>query len=339
MRTVRKEKAKKQVRRPRNGTRPTLPALVPLAKAYDVVGLGENSVDLLAVADRFPRADTKQLLARYDRLVGGQAASAMVGCARLGWRARYVGVIGDDDDGRQVASTLAEEGVDAALIRRAGASTRGAVILVEKNTGRRTVLEHRDPRVAMTAGEIDTATVTSGRILLLDARDPSVSLVAARAARAAGVPVVLDIECVAAGVDELLRHVDVIVAAEAFPSAMMGRATPARALARLGEKYRPMLAVVTLGAEGSIAWVAGRVIKTRGFKVAAVDTTGAGDAFRSGLMAAWLEARGAADVATVLEYANAVAALNCLGFGAQAGLPTKPEVLAFVTRSGRAQSK
>src|SRR5579862_4145743 len=102
MRTVRKEKAKKQAGPQRNAGPGGFPALPGGAKAVDVVGLGENSVDLVAVAPRFPRPDTKQTLSGLAALVGGQAATAMVACARLGWRARYLGGVGDDEDGRRV---------------------------------------------------------------------------------------------------------------------------------------------------------------------------------------------------------------------------------------------
>lgn len=61
------------------------------ARPFDVVGLGQNSVDLLAVLNSFPRSNTKHRIEKFARLPGGQVASAMVCCARLGWSARYVG--------------------------------------------------------------------------------------------------------------------------------------------------------------------------------------------------------------------------------------------------------
>ena len=201
MRTVRKEKAKKQAAPQRNMGRGGFPALPAGAKAVDVVGLGENSVDLVAVVPRFPRPDTKQTLARLGPLVGGQAATAMVACARLGWRARYLGGVGDDEDGRRVTDALGRAGVDVRVQVRPGIATRRAVVIVEARTGRRAILEHRDPAVALRVDELDPALVTSGRVLLLDARDLEVSCAAARVARAAGVPVVLDVDRAAPGLE------------------------------------------------------------------------------------------------------------------------------------------
>jgi sulfofructose kinase len=339
MRTVRKEKAKNQERSQRIGDRACFPGLSAEAKPVDVVGLGENSVDLIAVSPRFPGPDGKQTLASVSRLVGGQAATAMVACARLGWRARYLGGVGDDEDGRRVAEALSREGVDVRVRRRQGTATRRAIILVEARTGRRAVLEERDPAVALRPDELDPALVTGGRVLLLDARDPGLSAAAARMARQAGVATVLDVDHPAPGVGELLRLVDVIVAAAPFPTALTGVKPLGKALARLADLSRSALVVATLGPEGSLALCGKREIRTRGFRVKAVDTTGAGDAFRGGLIAAWLGSGTVAEPTQVLEYANAVAALNCRGFGAQTGLPTRTEVHAFVTRVGRGQSK
>ena len=97
----------------------------PEGRGFDVVGFGLNMTDLLVVVERFPRPDSKQPIQRHAYSPGGQAASAMVACARLGWRARHVGCFGDDDDGQRGQSSLAAEGVDIAACRVARA-TRNA---------------------------------------------------------------------------------------------------------------------------------------------------------------------------------------------------------------------
>lgn len=339
MQTVRKEKAKNQVPPRRNADRSGFPALPDGAKAVDVVGVGENSVDLLAVAPRFPRPDTKQRLERFEPQVGGQIATALVACARLAWRARYLGGVGDDENGRRVAAELRREGVDAQLSIRPGVATRSAIILIDAKTGRRTVLEIRNPAVALAPDDLDPGAIAGGRILLVDACDPGLSLAAAHIARQAGVPVVLDVEHDAPGLDALLRNVDVIVGASSFAPAHTGARSAGRALARLAAETQAQVVVSTLGPEGSLALIGGREFRTPGFRVDAVDTTGAGDAFRGGLIAGWLGAGSGGDPGVVLQYANAVAALNCRGLGAQTALPRPADVEALVTRIQRRQSK
>ena len=62
--------------------------------AFDIVGLGVNTVDLLAVVGDFPAPDSKHRLRSFTELPGGETATALSACARLGWRARYVGRFG-----------------------------------------------------------------------------------------------------------------------------------------------------------------------------------------------------------------------------------------------------
>ena len=59
-------------------------------QGFDVVGFGLNTIDLIAVVGRYPVPDSKQPLTDFVERPGGQAATAMTACARLGWRARYV---------------------------------------------------------------------------------------------------------------------------------------------------------------------------------------------------------------------------------------------------------
>lgn len=318
--------------------------LVPSAgaKAFDVVGVGESSVDLVAVVDRYPPANSKQPIASLSTFIGGQIATAMVACARLGWRARYAGCLGDDLEAAAVIDALTRAGVDLRIVRRAGHRSRSAIVIVDRQTGGRTVLEHRDPAVAFGPADVAGETVTDARILLVDATDPDASRAAAALARAASIPVVLDVERVADDVAEttaLLRSVNVVIAGEAFPTAYTGTRTLGEALRQIEEQSGAALVVATLGAEGSLARCHGTEIRTPGFRVEAVDTTGAGDAFRGGFIAGWLLYGGTADIDTLLEYANAVAALNCRSVGAQVGLPTRADVDAFVTGTLRGESK
>src|SRR5205807_8234971 len=106
---------------------------------FDVIGLGENSIDLVAVVADYPTSNTKQRLQRFARHPGGQIATALAACARLGWRARYIGRFGDDEFGRQSRESLSLAGVDtAAALTVSGATNQFAVILVDGRTGERT---------------------------------------------------------------------------------------------------------------------------------------------------------------------------------------------------------
>ena len=302
------------------------------ARPFDVVGLGQNSVDLLAVLGSFPRSNTKHRIERFARLPGGQVASAMVCCARLGWRARYVGKVGNDELGQLALESLEREGVDVSVVGQAPVATRFAIVLVDARTGDRTVLWDRPSALAVRPGEIDAAVWGGARALHVDCEDIPASTEAARTARASGALTSIDVEAVLPGVPALLRHIDVIIASEGFPEKLTGHHDTGTALTAMAREYGPAVACVTFGNAGSLAICQGREIRTPAFEVPVVDSTGAGDAFRGGFVSGYLQAGHDADVADVLTYAAAVAALKCRSLGARDGLPRAVDVEQFLRR-------
>jgi sulfofructose kinase len=306
--------------------------LPPGDRAFDVVGLGQNSVDLLVVVPSFPRSNTKHRIDRFARLPGGQVASAMVCCARLGLRSRYVGRFGSDELGVFGLDSLRAEGVDVSAAQVIDGPTRFAMVLVDGRSGDRTVLWDRAPALALRPGDTAQDVWASGRALHVDCEDIAAATEAAQVARAHGVLTVIDVEAVLPGVPALLRHIDVIVASEGFPERLTGHHDTGTALAAMAREYGPAIACVTLGASGSLAICQGREIRTPAFEVSVVDSTGAGDAFRGGFISGYLRAGPEADVADVLTYATSVAALKCRSLGARDGLPRAGEVDQFLRR-------
>jgi sulfofructose kinase len=296
-------------------------------RAFDVVGLGQNSMDYVAVAARYPTPNSKQPLEAFACLPGGQVATAMVACARLGWRTRYIGSFGDDAPGRLSRESLTAEGVDIRAARTVpGATNRIAVILVDARTGERTVLWRHDPALRMDPmNHAWRGAAASGRLLLVDGEDILAATAAAAAARRAAIPTIVDIEDVQPGTPALLHEIDAIIAAETFPVALTGHRDLGRALEAIERDFRAPLVCVTLGAEGSLARCGGREIRTAPFVVECVDSTGAGDVFRGAFAAGclrWPES----DIETVLAFANAAAALSCRALGARGGLPSAGEI-------------
>jgi sugar/nucleoside kinase (ribokinase family) len=296
------------------------------SKAFDVVGFGLNSIDLFAVVAEFPPSNTKQRLQRFARLPGGQTATAVSVCARLGLRASYIGSFGSDLFGQLSRDSLTEAGVDISGARTVeGATNQFAMVLVDGRSGDRTVLWDRDPALATDPVALPKDVVTAGRMLLVDCHETTAAAQAARWAREAGIPTVGDIEKVRPGITDLLQNVDAIIMAQEFPAALTGHEDLGGALQTIARDFGAALTCVTLGAEGSLAWCQGREIRTPAFPIDCVDSTGAGDAFRGAFAAACL-LHPLDDLETILSYANAVAALNCRALGSRGGLPTTAEV-------------
>ncbi len=308
-----------------------IPLTLPAGRSRDVLAVGENSIDLLAELDGHPAPDTKMALAGFTERPGGQSATAAVAMARLGLRTSYIGRIGDDDYGRRGLDSLVAEGIDVAgVVTIPGVTSRFAVILVDRRSGTRTVLWHRDPALLMEPADIPARAVGAARVLYVDGSEVAAATAATEDARRCGTRTVIDIEKAQPGTDRLLRSIDVIIAAEAFPADMTSASSIGLALARMQDETGAAVVCVTLGEQGSLARVGGREIRTPAYPVSVVDSTGAGDVFRAGFLAAWLHGGDATEVEDALRWANATAALKCRGLGARTTTPTQAELRAFL---------
>jgi sulfofructose kinase len=302
------------------------------ARPFDVVVIGENSVDLVGVVSAHPSANSKVELAEYLELPGGEGATAAVGLARLGWKTRYIGRFGDDRLGELSRHQLRAEGVnlDNCIVVR-NQTNRLAMILVDQKTGSRTVLWRRGQQLFMKPEDISDDAVASARVMLVGSDDVETMADAVRRARAHGVATVGDLERIHPQTPSLLQQLDVVIMAAGFPTALTGAATLSTALREVAESSRAALVCVTLGEEGCLARVGAHELHVRGFAIDAVDTTGAGDLFRAGFIARWLGNPVHPDVGDMLRYANAVAALNCRAVGAQTAAPRPAEVEALLS--------
>lgn len=311
-----------------------LPLELPPARPLDVLAVGENSIDLVAVVDGHPRPNAKVEMHDFARLPGGESATAAVALARLGCRVGYVGRVGDDDFGRHGLDSLRHEGVAVdGVITVPGATSRFAIVLVDRRGGHRTVIWNLHPGLHMSADDVPASTVAEARVLLVNSQEPLPMAAIAERARHAGTRTVVDIERVRPGVDRLLRTMDVVIAAAGFPEAYTGIGERGAALSRLQADCGAAVVCVTLGAEGSLARAMGQEVRTPAFAVEVVDTTGAGDVFRAGFVAGWLAAGDRAELPEVLRWANAVAALKCRGLGARTASPTLAEVRALLAQT------
>ena len=175
----------------------------------------------------------------------------------------------------------------------------------------------------ISASEVDKAAVTSGRVLLVDGHNVAASITAARYARKAGIPTVLDIDNIYAGSEELLPLIDFLVSSTSFPLRMTEESDLQTALKKLAAMTGSLFVAATLGQDGVLAYFQERFIHSPAFTVDCKDTTGAGDAFHGGFIYGLLAGL---SVEETLRFANAVAALKCRAIGARTALPALQEV-------------
>ncbi|MCK4549729.1 MAG: sugar kinase [Candidatus Krumholzibacteria bacterium] len=299
-----------------------------MSSRYDVTGVGYTAIDYLGVIPRFPEENLKLELETLEVQGGGPAATATVTAARLGLSTAFIGKVGGDDRGAMMLMKLNGEGVDvSSAVLEADALSQFAFIMVDSETGKRTILWTRGTLTPLMPDELDMDKVTSCRGLLVDTLEPAAAAAAAKQAADAGVKVLIDAGTLRDGVREILPHCHYIVASETFAGQISDGRGPEAALEEM-MKYEPDAAVVTLGERGCIALSEGEYIEAKGFEVDAVDTTGAGDVFHGACLYAVLREW---DIRRCCVFANAVAAMKCRRLGGRTGIPTLPEAIEFLS--------
>jgi len=302
----------------------------PEDKPFEVVGMGLNSVDFIGVVPEFPSINSKMKLLQFSKQGGGQVATAMVALSRWGVKTKYIGKVGGDELGSFSLDTIREEGVDISSVTiELHANNQFAMIIVDGVSGERTILWNRDERLMYREGELRQEEVCSGKILHLDGHDIRAALQCARWAKQEGIPTVIDIDKVEPLTGKLIRQIDFVVTSSRFPALMTGISDREKALIELQKQTSGFLCS-TLGHEGTMALVNGEILYVKGFKIKAVDTTGAGDVFHAGFIYGLLQNW---EVVEILRFANAVAVLKCLDLGGRKGIPALEEVEKFLRQN------
>jgi sugar/nucleoside kinase (ribokinase family) len=286
---------------------------------------------------KFPALGGKERVVALSMQAGGQVATALVTCRRLGLKARYIGKVGDDSAGRLQLASLRGEGLEMAhtkVVR--GAATQYGYIIVDQATGERTIFWDRDARLAVQPEELKPAAITSARLLHLDGCDVEAAWVAASWARRARIPVLADLDTVYKTVEKLFPYIDYLIASTHFLPTVTGHADPFKVLEYMAQEYHVPTPGMTLGRDGALVYHSGRFYYSPGFVVETVDTTGAGDvfhgAFAYALLAGW-------DIVRVLDFSNAMAALNCTALGARGGIKSQADAELLMKTGARYVNK
>jgi sugar/nucleoside kinase (ribokinase family) len=233
-------------------------------------------------------------------------------------RTRYVGKLGDDDAGTLHRKAFANAGVETRLVTVVGGASPQSLILVDGG-GERTVLCRRDDQLVLQPGDLDRDWIVNARFLHVDGYDTAAATLAARWARAAGIPVIADLDELYPGVEDLLENIDYLIASRDFPCRLMEEDDLETALRQTHRRYGCRLTAATLGQDGVTAWDGQKFHHASAYRVAVVDTTGAGDIFHAGFIYGLLHGW---PLERQLDFACAASALNCMAVGARGGIET-----------------
>ena len=278
----------------------------------------------------FPKAGHKVQASEYVVTIGGQSGNAAMAAARLGALTFYAGTLGAPDDpvAGEIVAALEKNGVDCSgTVRVPGARSSVSLIMLDAQ-GEKMIATRRDSGLNDAKLPNIPALVARADAVLADNRYPLFSVPVCEAAKARGIPRVLDFDK-PTGFDDvlLLLSTHVIASADAAREATGETDLPA-ALKTMGQHLNCFLAI-TDGAAGYYWLDGGKVRHGNAFKVDAVDTLGAGDVFH-GAFTMMLAETG--DEVGAMRFAAAAAAIKCTRFGGTTGAATREEVEEFLRK-------
>jgi 5-dehydro-2-deoxygluconokinase len=326
----------------------------------DLVCFGRINVDLYGEQT----GATLSSVQSFAKYVGGSAANICVGSARLGLRLAMLARVGSDEFGQFLVTSLEREGIDVSHVQFDSERPTAVVALAERQRDDfPRIFFYRDsPDLALDPDEIDIDRVGQARAvlltgsMLLNRRLSTISERLARVVGGAGGRVILDIDfrpvlwgtapiCrgndmsthtpeVTLSYQRILPLCHLIVGTRQEIGVVGGSDDMSEALEAIRQRSAATI-VVKAGAAGAIAYSAtmgtDEGVSAAGYSVEIVNTVGAGDAFMSGFLSAWL---GDKPLEECLRTGNANGAMVASRHGCTPAMPLREELESFMARGG-----
>jgi ribokinase len=293
--------------------------------------VGSLNMDLVIRSPRIPQPGETILGRDFQTIPGGKGANQAVAAARLGARVSMVGRLGNDAFAGVLLQNLAASQVDRTYIQNDQEAATGVALIVVDDQGENSIVVASGANMQVSAQDVTAArsAITSAQVLVLQLEIPNAAVLrAAQLARENGVMVILNPAPARELPDQLIPLVDVLVPNESEASLLSGLHNAAQepleqAAQRLLSRGAGAV-VVTLGKKG--AFVTSHDSDSQlveAFRVNALDTTAAGDAFMAGLAVSLAEGN---SLLEAVRWGNACGALAAMRFGAQTSAPSRDEV-------------
>lgn len=291
-----------------------------------VIGVGRPTLDYLISVPSRPHFGASMTVKRLGTEGGGPVPTALVTLRRLGFDAALAARLGLDEIGEKITEGLRREGIDLRHVQYSAESrSASSTILVTPGADRAILHDPGRATIPGITAEL-LADIGSSDGLLVD-RVTDASLETSAHAHEHGTLVLLDAGGFDERVMELVPFSNIVIGAEYHAEARgLDPVDAIDELLGLGVE----VAIITLGDKGSVGRVqGGELVRIPAMKVAAVDTTGAGDVYHGAFMASWLRER---DLEQGMRFASVVAALKCRKPGGRAGIPTLDEAMDALAR-------
>lgn len=281
----------------------------------------------------------------FQKAPGGAPANVAVGLARLGVPSAMIAKVGADGFGRFLVQSLADAGVDTALVRLDPAGRTPVAFVSLAEDGDREFLFYGEPWGTLSPADLDLAAIAAadllhiGSLALIGDSPRAATWAAVDAARAAHRMVSFDAnlrldlwpdaDTARAAIRAGAARATIVKLSDEELEFLTGSADAVVAGRTLWHDATQAL-VVTHGAKGCTCLTGNEHVRVSGFPVRAVDTTGAGDAFMAGFLSGLLTTPDA-PLDDLCRFANASGALATTRRGAIPAMPARDAVLSLLS--------
>ena len=304
-----------------------------------VISLGSINMDLVVRTPRFANPGETLVGLDFYTAPGGKGANQAVAAGRLSVGTLMFGRIGDDFFGKNLLKNLRENNVGVEGVKIDNTLPTGTALITVDNNAENTIIIIPGSNGAVSDSDIDNLTpfLEEAEILMLQLEIPLDTVVAAaKLAKEKGVKVLLDPAPARELPDELLKLCDFITPneteAEILTGVKVNFPEDARKAAEILIKKGVHAVIVKMSSKGSYYYDGSTEIYFSAYKVDAVDTVAAGDAFNGGFAAAFSEGK---TIEEALQWANACGALSTTKPGAQPSMPSYKELISFMKENSR----
>lgn len=296
-----------------------------------VVVVGSYAVGLVMRAARIPVRGETVLGHDFTVMDGGKGSNQAIACARLGAETAFVAALGADPYGDAGLRLFHREGIDTTYMRQVPGASTGVGFIVVDDQGDNAIAVDLGANRLLGPADIDRAeaAIAGADILLTQLEIPvETALYAAAVARRHGVRVILNPAPAQTLPADGLAAVDILTPNLTEAGILSGGPVPAGAdLIAAARRLGVETVVVTQGERGAVLIQNGQATEIPAYRVQALDTTGAGDAFSAALAVALAE--GAAMEAAI-RYACAAGAYAVQRPGTVPSYATRAELEVFL---------
>ena len=298
--------------------------------------IGSSNTDLITNVARFPNAGETISGKAFMQAMGGKGANQAVAAQRLGGNVKFVTCLGNDANGRNMLSYFKNEGLDVSKALTVDHAPTGTAVILVNDEGENCIVVTPGANHELLPAHVEDISddIAQASIVVLQMEIPLETVKRSiQIANRHKTPVLLNVAPARSLGTDLLKMIDILVVNETEIETVCGLS-----IAKLGEEgiidqlmsMGARTVILTLGKKGCIVKSSSMSARIPAFEVEAVDTTAAGDTFCGALVAQLGDGE---EMVAAIKFATAASAICVTRMGAQPSIPTKAEVIEFLSNN------